>query len=81
MNNQIIPRGPQETITNGSIAKNILCIFAETDLVITALVYISQATPAHANVDNAFTLTAGRFLSHVKSLTFTGTATVIYTGN
>lgn len=81
MNNQIIPVGTQETITNGTVTKNILVIWAETDLVITNLIYVNQASPANAGAIAGFTLGAGRYLCHVTNITFTGTATVCYTGN
>ena len=80
MNSNIIPQGPQETITDGAITHSAQVIFAETDLVITNLVYIFPANPANANVITGFTLKAGRYLFNVKSMTFTGTATVVYTG-
>lgn len=81
MNKQIIPTGPTEVITNGTVTANILIIEAITDLVITNLVFINPKQPANAGVDAAFTLPAGGHLFYVESLTFTGTAQVVYTGN
>jgi len=78
MNSNIIYLGPQETVVGGTITRPILIIHAESDLVITGLVYIHQAAPAAPGKVAAFTLGAGRYLTHVKGLTFTGTATIIY---
>jgi hypothetical protein len=47
-------------------------------LVITDLVFGYPASPANAGAVDAFTLLATRSLFNVKSMTFTGTATVIY---
>ena len=79
MNSHVIPQGPQETITNGTLgARPTLILYAETDLVLTALIYEFQAAPANAGAIAAFTLKAGRYLYYVKSCAFTGTATVTY---
>jgi hypothetical protein len=79
MNSHIVPVGPTETITNGTIAgRPIEIVQAETDCVITSLIYQFPATPPNAGVVNAFTLKAGRYLFKVASLIFTGTATIIY---
>ena len=78
MNNEIIPLGPTEAITNGTISRKALVVTAETDLVITDLVFGYPASPANAGAVDAFTLLATRSLFNVKSMTFTGTATVIY---
>ena len=78
MNSDIIPQGPTETIVDGTVTREALLVYAETDLVITDLLYQFQADPPHANAVDAFTLAAGRYLPGVKSLTFTGTATIIY---
>lgn len=82
MNSQIIPTGLSETITDGTITdKKVLVLTAETELVITGLVYQFPADPPNAAVVAAFTLPAGRSLFRVKSVTFTGTATAIYSYN
>ncbi len=78
MNSDILPQGPQETIVNGTINRPVLIVYAETNLVISNLVYEFQATPAHANAVAGFTLPAGRYLCYVKSCTITGTATIVY---
>lgn len=80
MTDNIIPVGPQETITNGSIttARSARIVWAETDLVITGLTFQFQAAPAGTGAVNAFTLLAGRYLFDVKAMTFTGTATIMY---
>lgn len=80
MNSQIIPQGPAETVTNATLTKEALLIAAETDLVISAIEYSFPATPPNAAVVVAFTLKQGRTLFNVRTVTFTGTATVIYTG-
>ena len=82
MNNQIIPQGSSETITDGTITnKEVMLLMAETDLAITGLVYAKQTDPANAAAVDAFTLKAGRHLFNIKSVIFTGTATVIYRTN
>lgn len=78
MNSNIVPNGPQETITNGVVDRPALLIYAETALVITDLIYMHPASPPATGVVNGFTLAAGRWLGRVASMTFTGTATVIY---
>lgn len=79
MNDQIIPTGTTETVTDTTINKDILVLTAETDVVISAVVYSFEAVPANAAKVSAFTLKAGRTLFRVRSITFSGTATVIYT--
>lgn len=80
MNHQVIPLGVTETITNGTITdQEVLLLSAETELTVTDLVYQYPKTPANAGAVDAFTMAAGRHLFYVKSITFTGTATVIYT--
>lgn len=81
MNSNIIPQGPIETVTDGSYTdKHILIIMAETDLTISNIVYKWEPNPAGTGKINAFTLKAGRFLPHVKTIAFTGTATVVHAG-
>lgn len=80
MNANIIPQGSQESITDGSLTAKALVVFAETDVVISNLVFrYPPSTPNDNNVDT-FTLKAGRWLGHIESMDFTGTITVIYAG-
>lgn len=91
MNSNLIPLGPTETLvlTAQQVpaanavgdAREIQLLEAETDFVITAIAYRFPASPAHAQAVSAFTLKQGRHLFHVKSVTGTGTVTVIYRSN
>lgn len=78
MNSSIIPQGPTETIAGGTMSRVALVVSAETDVVISAIIYDFPAAPPNASVVAAFTLKAGRNLFNVRSMTFTGTATAIY---
>jgi hypothetical protein len=79
MNHDVIPQGPTETITDGTIQDGAMAVFAETDLVITNLAYQYPKTALGAGTPlTGFTLLAGRYLFYVKAMTFTGTATIIY---
>lgn len=78
MNSNIIPEGPTETITNGTVTKDTLLMMAETDLSITAIQYLFPATPATPVATSVFTLKAGRHLFNVATINFTGTATFYY---
>lgn len=77
-NSNIIPQGSQEVVVNGSLTQKALMVQAETDLAITALVFEFPASPPNAGVVDNFTLKAGSRLFHVKGMTFTGTASIIY---
>lgn len=77
MNSKIIPNGPTETITNGTVAKVALLVMAETDIVISVIEFV-RPFPLNAHAVSAFTLKAGRHLFNVRSMTFTGTGTFIY---
>lgn len=81
MNNQIIPKGTSELITNGTIAKNTLVFHAVTDCDITNLVYIYPNATPNAGATNACTLKAGDHMFYLASFQFTGTGEVIYTDN
>lgn len=79
MNSQIIPTGPAETITDGTIAnRKVLMLTAHTELTITGLVYQTPATPPNAGVVAALTLAPGQSLFRLKAVVFTGTASVVY---
>lgn len=77
MNSNIIPVGPTETVTDGTITQPMQVVAAETDLTISAIVYQFPVTGTTGAV-SAFTLKAGRNLFNVKSITYVGTATLIY---
>lgn len=81
MNNQIIPTGPTEVLTDGDISKNVMVFEALTDCVITNLVFIQPPSPASGNITDSLTLKQGSHLFRIASLSFTGLANVIYTGN
>jgi len=78
MNSDIVPQGPTETVTNGTVDRNALMVFAETALVISEITYEFPASPANAGAVTAFTLPVGRVLCRVDRMVFTGTATFIY---
>lgn len=78
MNSDIIPQGDTETVTDGAITRPVLLFTAETDCVISAIVYLLPADPPNPTKVTAFTLKTGRWLANVKSVAFTGTATAIY---
>lgn len=78
MNSDIIPNGLTETVTDGSITKPALLVYAETDVTIANLVYMNAVVPPNTGAVDAFILKAGRWLGRVKSMTFSGTATIIY---
>lgn len=80
MNNNIVPQGTTEVINDGAIVtKKVLMLKALTDLVLTNVVFQWPATPANANVQDAFTLPAGNWLGYLAGFELTtGIAHVIY---
>lgn len=79
MNNQIIPQGPAEVVTGATITnKRVMYLEAITDIVVSAITFRYPATPAEAGLDTTFTLPAGGHLFHIKAITFTGTAFLVY---
>lgn len=78
MNSNIIPAGPSEVINGGTISEDMVIVQAVTALVISTLVFNFPSTPTHVNKTVAFTLPAGQVLYRVASITFTGTAFVIF---
>ncbi len=81
MNSNIIPQGPTECILDGTVTKNILVFRAVTDCSVTAMAFQFPAQPANPAAMTAVVLPAGTELYYLESITWEGTAHVIYTGN
>ena len=81
MNSNIIPVGATELLTDGTItaADPILLIEAITDLVCTNVTPLfPKLAASRGTVVTAFTLKQGGHLFNLKTVTYTGTAAVIY---
>jgi hypothetical protein len=81
MNSNIIPLGATEFLTDGTItaADPILLIEAITDLVCTnATPLFPKLAAGRGTVATAFTLKQGGHLFNLKTITYTGTAAIIY---
>lgn len=78
MNNDIIPLGPQETVNGGTVEGKILVFKAVDAVTVSNVVYTYEKTPPHANKITSFDLPVGGRLFRIKSITFTGAATITY---